>query len=55
MSYNRRNAVYCVQAAKAVLRLHLAGILLEGDVSDIIALDQPTSLISPLKATRMSP
>ena len=28
---------------------------LEGDVRDIIALDQPTSLFSPRKATRMSP
>ena len=32
-----------------------AGNTLEGDVSDVIALDQPTSLFSPSKATRMSP
>ena len=32
-----------------------AGIMLEGDVSDIIALDQPTLLFSPQKATKMSP
>ena len=29
--------------------------MLEGDVSDVIALDQPTALFSPRKATRMSP
>ena len=33
----------------------LAGNTLEGDVSNIIALDQPTLLFSPRKATRMSP
>ena len=33
----------------------LAGNTLEGDVSDIIALDQLTSPFSPRKATRMSP
>ena len=32
-----------------------AGNTLEGDVSDVIALDQLTSPFSPLKATRMSP
>ena len=32
-----------------------AGNTLEGDVSDVIALDQLTSPISPRKATRMSP
>ena len=30
-------------------------ITLEGDVSDVIALDQLTSPFSPRKATRMSP
>ena len=33
----------------------LAGNTLEGDVSDVIALDQLTSPFSPRKATRMSP
>ena len=32
-----------------------AGNTLEGDVSDVIALDQPTSPFSPRKATKMSP
>ena len=32
-----------------------AGIMLEGDVRDVTALDQPLSLFSPRKATRMSP
>ena len=32
-----------------------AGITLEGDVSNVIALDQPTLLFSPRKVTRMSP
>ena len=31
------------------------GNMLEGDVSDVIALDQLTSPFSPRKATRMSP
>ena len=31
------------------------GITLEGDVSDVITLDQPTSFFSPRKATRISP
>ena len=35
--------------------MHTAGITLEGDESDVIALDQPTLLFSPRKATRMSP
>ena len=33
----------------------LTGNTLEGDVSDVIALDQPTSPFSPRKATKMSP
>ena len=33
----------------------LAGNTLEGDVSDVIALDQLTSPFSPRKATKMSP
>ena len=32
-----------------------AGNTLEGDVSDVIALDQLTSPFSPRKATKMSP
>ena len=32
-----------------------AGNKLEGDVSNVVALDQPASLFSPRKATRMSP
>ena len=32
-----------------------SGNTLEGDVSDVIASDQPTSLFSSRKATRMSP
>ena len=32
-----------------------AGNMLKGDVSDVIALDQPKSLFSPRKVTRMSP
>ena len=32
-----------------------SGNTLEGDVSDVIALDQLTSPFSPRKATRMSP
>ena len=33
----------------------IPGNTLEGDVSDVIALDQPTSPFSPRKATKMSP
>ena len=33
----------------------LPGNTLEGDVSDVIALDQLTSPFSPRKATKMSP
>ena len=34
---------------------YTAGNTLEGDVSDVIALDQLTSPFSPRKATKMSP
>ena len=37
------------------LTIWTAGNTLEGDVSDVIALDQLTSLFSPRKATKMSP
>ena len=33
----------------------ITGNTLEGDVSDVFALDQPTSLFCLRKATRMSP
>ena len=35
--------------------LQFTGNTLEGDVSDVIALDQLTSPFSPRKATKMSP
>ena len=37
------------------LQWHRPGNTLEGDVSDVIALDQLTSPFSPRKATKMSP
>ena len=36
------------------INFHITGNTLEGDVSDVFALDQ-TSLFAPRKATRMSP
>ena len=37
------------------INFHITGNTLEGDVSDVFALDQPTSLFARRKVTRMSP
>ena len=44
-----------VPAYKMGFYLPKSGNTLEGDVSDVMALDQPTALFFPRKATRMSP
>ena len=46
---------YIFQSTGFSYRRIMSGNTLEGDVSDVIALDQLTSPFSPRKATRMSP
>ena len=49
------NFIRLVKLFVAIIKRGRPGNTLEGDVSDIIALDQLTSPFSPRKATKMSP
>ena len=54
---NRCTSTSCHSVTMTILAMHLIGTgnKLEGDVSDVIALDLLTSPFSPRKATKMSP